>query len=116
MADAGSVGTSRALGGIAFLSGAMTMADIVAKACSSPQTTEINAGSRAGTLMKWVRVGLIEGGALVVVAAIISPEVAGAFIAGAAAEGLITYAQYAHAKKAGLASAAAGAPATEGAW
>src|SRR5215472_1766419 len=103
-ADAGSAGTSRALAGIAFLSGAMTMADIVAKACSSPQTTEINAGTRAGTLMKWVRIGLIEGGALVIIAAIISPEVAGAFIGGAVAEGAVTYMQYRHARQAGLAS------------
>jgi formate/nitrite transporter FocA (FNT family) len=110
-ADGGSAGTSRALAGIAFLSGAMTMADIVAKACSSPQTTEINADKRAGTLMKWVKIGLVEGGALVLVAAFISPEVAGAFIGGALAEGLITWVQYAHAKQAGL--AAAGQPGTE---
>jgi hypothetical protein len=104
-ADAGSAGTSRALAGIAFLSGAMTMADIVAKACSSPQTTEINASSRAGTLMKWVKIGLVEGAGLVLIAAFISPEVAGAFIGGAVAEGVITWMQYAHAKAAGLANA-----------
>lgn len=109
-ADAGSAGTSRALAGIAFLSGAMTMADIVAKACSSPQTTEINAGVRAGTLMKWVKIGLLEGGGLVIVAAIISPEVAGAFIAGGLAEGVITFMQYQHAKRAGLEN---GGPTTE---
>jgi len=101
-------GGSRALAGIAFLSGAMTMADIVAKACSSPQTAEINAGARAATLMKWVHVGLVEGGALVVIAALISPEVGGAFIGGALAEGGITYLQYRHAKTAGLASSAPG--------
>jgi len=97
-------GGSRALAGLAFLSGALAMADIVAKACSSPQTTEINAGSRADTLMKWVSVGLVEGAALVVVAAVISPEVSGAFLAGGAVEGVITYVQYRHAKAAGLAS------------
>jgi len=97
-------GGSRALAGLAFLSGALTMADIVAKACSSPQTTEINAGSRAGTLMKWVKIGLIEGGALVIIAAIISPDVGAAFISGGAVEAAITYGQYRHAKASGLAN------------
>jgi hypothetical protein len=104
-------GKGRELAGLAFLSGALSMADIVAKACSSPQTAEINASSRSATLMKWVTVGLIEGAALVVIAAIISPEVSGAFLAGGAVEGVITYAQYRHAKAAGLASTA---PGTEG--
>lgn len=102
------LGASQSLRGLAFLSGALSMADIVAKACSSPQTAEINAGSRAATLMKWVHIGLIEGGALVVIAAIISPEVAGAFLAGGAVEGTITYLQYRHAKRAGLASSEPG--------
>ena len=97
-------GITRALAGLAFLSGAMTMADIVAKACSSPQTTEINAGARAATLMKWVRIGLMEGGGLIIVATVLSPEVAGAFLAGGLVEGVITYAQYRHAERAGLAS------------
>lgn len=97
-----------ALAGLAFLSGAQIMADIVAKACSSPQTMEINAGKRAGTLMKWVGIGLAEGAALVLVAAMISPEVGLAFVAGGAVEGIITYKQYAHAKASGLASTAPG--------
>lgn len=97
-----------ALAGIAFLSGAQIMADIVAKACSSPQTAEINADKRAGTLMKWVNIGLLEGASLVFIAAMISPAVGGAFIAGGVLEGAITYGQYAHAKKAGLASNAPG--------
>ena len=101
-------GGTRALAGIAFLSGALAMADIIAKACSSPQTTEINAGARAGTLMKWVHVGLVEGAVLVGLAAIISPEVGAAFIAGGTVEGIITYAQYKHARAAGLASSEPG--------
>lgn len=98
----------RELAGLAFLSGALTMADIVAKACSSPQTAEINADSRAATLMKWVRVGLVEGAGLVIIAAIISPEVGMAFIAGGTVEAAITYLQYQHAKRAGLASSLPG--------
>lgn len=97
-------GTTRALAGIAFLGGVQAMADIIAKACSSPQTAEINASSRADTLMKWVHLGTLEGGVLVLVAALISPEVGFAFIAGGTAEAVITYLEYKHAKKAGLAS------------
>jgi len=78
------------------------MSDLVAKACSSPQTTEINAGARAATLMKWVKVGIIEGAAFVTIAAILSPEAAGAFLAGGALEAVVTYAEYRHAKAAGL--------------
>jgi Na+-translocating ferredoxin:NAD+ oxidoreductase RnfD subunit len=96
--------TTRALAGLAFLGGVQAMADIIAKACSSPQTAEINAGSRAATLMKWVNVGMLEGAALVIVAAVISPEVGFAFVAGGTAEAVITYLEYRHAKKAGLAS------------
>lgn len=100
--------TNRALAGIAFLGGVQAMADIIAKACSSPQTAEINAGSRAATLMKWVHVGMLEGAALVVIAAIISPEVGFAFVAGGTAEAVITYVEYKHAKAAGLASSEPG--------
>jgi len=108
LAELGAAG--QALAGLAFLSGAQIMADIVAKACSSPQTMEINAQARAGTLMKWVTVGLLEGSALVIIAATISPQVSGAFLAGGAVEGVITYMQYRHAKQAGLAN---GGPGTE---
>jgi hypothetical protein len=94
----------RELQGLAFLSGAIAMSDFVAKACSSPQTTEINAGARAETLMKWVKVGLFEGSAFVIIAAIISPGAAGAFLAGGAAEAVVTYLEYRHARNAGLAS------------
>jgi hypothetical protein len=104
-------GAGRELGGLAFLSGALAMADIIAKACSSPQTAEINAHSRAETLMKWVKVGLVEGGALVAIAAMISPAIGMAFIAGGVVEGVITYVEYKHAKQAGLASSL---PGTEG--
>lgn len=106
LADAG--GFARTVAGLAFLGGVQAMADIVAKACSSPQTAEINATSRAATLMKWVKIGLLEGGSLVLIAAMISPEVGVAFVAGGAVEGIITWAQYAHAKRAGLESSAPG--------
>lgn len=88
--------------GIAFLVGATLMADMVAKACSSPQTAEINANKRAETLMKWVNVGLIEGAVFIVIAAVLEPDNRNAFLAGGALEGTITYYEYQYAKKSGL--------------
>jgi hypothetical protein len=96
--------------GVAFLVSAGIMAEIVAKACSSPQTVEINAHTRAETLMKWVNVGLIEGAALVIYAAVIDPGNRAPILMGAIFEGVITLVEYVHAKRSGLASAA---PATE---
>ena len=57
--------------GVAFLVSAGIMAEITAKACSSPQTLEINAQMRAPTLWKWVTIGLLEGTARVGVAALV---------------------------------------------
>lgn len=88
--------------GVAFLVGATVVADMVAKACSSPQTAELNADKRAPTLMKWVNIGLVEGALFVAVAALIDKRHARAIVAGGALEALITYVQYAHAKDIGL--------------
>src|SRR5690242_16222898 len=96
--------------GIAFLVGAATAAEFIAKACSSPQTTELNAAQRAGTLMKWVHIGQVEAGTFIAIAAVIDPVFAVAFIAGGALEMVVTEFQYLHAKKAGIAS---GGPPTE---
>jgi hypothetical protein len=101
--------------GIAFLVSAGIVYEIIAAACSSPQTTEINAGSRRGTLMKWVHLGIGQAALFVGVAAWIDRRNAPAILAGGAAAAGLMYAQYAHAKTAGLKSAAAGAPGTEGA-
>jgi Na+-translocating ferredoxin:NAD+ oxidoreductase RnfD subunit len=90
--------------GVALLVGATVMADMVAKACSSPQTAEINADKRAATLMKWVNVGLIEGSAFVILAAVVDRKHALAFLAGGGLEGAVTYFQYRYAMNAGLAS------------
>ena len=50
-----------------------------------PQTTEINATARAGTLMKWVYVGLVQAAAFVAVAAVIDAKHRKAILAGGAA-------------------------------
>lgn len=34
--------------------------DVISATNSSPQTTEINAKARADTLMKWVKIGLVQ--------------------------------------------------------
>jgi hypothetical protein len=100
--------------GVAFLIGVTAMSDIIAKACSSPQTAELNADKRAETLMKWVTVGLVEGAAVVGIAAAIDRQYAVAILAGGAIEAAITYYEYQYAKKSGLASPEPGTEEYEG--
>lgn len=90
--------------GIAFLVSAGIVAEIVAKACSSPQTTELNADKRAPTLMKWVNIGMGEAAIFVAIAAYLDKNHAKAIIMGGVLEAGITYAEYMHGKSAGLAS------------
>jgi hypothetical protein len=96
--------------GVAFMVAATLVYDAIAAACSSPQTTELNAGARAKTLMKWVNIGEIQGIALVLIGAWIDKKHRMAILAGGATAAVLMYAQYLHAKKAGLAS---GEPGTE---
>lgn len=96
--------------GIAFLVSAGIVAEIVAKACSSPQTTELNADKRAPTLMKWVNIGMAEAAVFVVIAALFDPAHRVPIILGGITEGAITYMEYLHGKQAGLDSSE---PATE---
>ena len=77
--------------GIAFVIGAASMAEFIAKACSSPQTVEINANKRAETMMKWVAVGLVEGALIIGVTVFFDKKYSGALIAGAAVEGCGAY-------------------------
>ena len=91
--------------GLAFLGGALAVADFTAKACSSPQTQQLNAkAGRAETSQKWVNIGLLEGIAFVAIAAVIDPRNRIAFIAGGVLELAVTYYEYQHATQAGLAS------------
>ncbi len=88
--------------------------DIISATNSSPQTTEINASRRADTLMKWVYIGLAQAALYAMIGYYFEkaagrpgwPPVLGAGIAGA-----LLWAQYDHAKKAGL--RAAGMPGSE---
>jgi len=97
--------------GVPFMVGAGLVYEIIAAACSSPQTAEINASTRSDTLMKWVHVGLVQSAAFIVVASMIDRKHAPAIIAGGASAAAIMYASYLHANAAGLASSE---PGTEG--
>jgi hypothetical protein len=97
--------------GVPFMVGAGLVYEIIAAACSSPQTAEINASSRSETLMKWVHVGLAQSALFIGVAVLIDRKHAPAIIAGGGSAAAIMYASYLHANKAGLASSE---PGTEG--
>jgi len=90
--------------GIALLVSAGIVFEIIAAACSSPQTTEINAESRAETLMKWVYVGIGMSAVFVTIAAVIDRPHAAPILAGGGLAAGSMYVAYKHAKEAGLAS------------
>lgn len=90
--------------GTAFLVSAGIVFEIIAAACSSPQTTEINASSRADTLMKWVNVGVGMAAVFVAIASIIDEPHRREILAGGGLAALLMYVSYVHAKQAGLSS------------
>jgi hypothetical protein len=94
--------------GVAFLVSAGIVYEIIAAACSSPQTTEINANTRAPTLMKWVHIGLVQSALFVLAASYFDRKRAPAYLAGGIAAGVIMYGSYMHAVRAGVASTAPG--------
>lgn len=94
--------------GVAFLVSAGIVYEIIAAACSSPQTTEINAASRADTLMKWVHLGIAQAALFIIIAAFLDEKRRAAIVGGGATAAVLMYAQYAHAKRAGLASSEPG--------
>lgn len=96
--------------GVAFLVSAGVVYEIIAACCSSPQTTEINANTRANTLMKWVHLGVVQSAGFIAVAAYLDRKHAAEIIAGGGIAMALLYGQYDHAKKAGLKS---GLPGTE---
>jgi hypothetical protein len=96
--------------GIAFLVSAGIVYEIIAAAASSPQTTEINAPARAGTLMKWVHLGIAQAALFVAAAAFFDNRHRGAIILGGLLAGGILEISYLYAKDRGLRS---GGPSTE---
>jgi hypothetical protein len=99
---------------------ATLMYDVISATNSSPQTTEINAKTRADTLMKWVHLGIGQGFLLVGMGALLEaranrspwPPILGGGIAAA-----MLYAQYVHARNSGLQSSKPGTePSTMASW
>ena len=90
--------------GTAFLVSAGVMYEIIAAACSSPQTTELNAAARSKTLMKWVHLGVAQGVLFVALAAIYDRRQAVPILTGGTLAAVLLYWQYDHAKKSGLGS------------
>jgi hypothetical protein len=105
MADIGAVRNSSA---IAFMVAAGLVYEIVAAACSSPQTAEINAAKRSETLMKWVKLGIVQVIFFISIAALMERDKAVPIISGASLATLILAACYYHANVAGLRSAEEG--------
>lgn len=89
---------------IAFLVAAGIMYEIVAAACSSPQTAEINADKRAKTLMKWVYLGLAQGALFILIAAWIDKKRSRPTLLGGGLAGALLAVQYVYAKNSGLKS------------
>ena len=88
--------------GVAFLIGAASVAEFVAKDVSSPQTVHLNAKKRAPTLMRWVHVGMVESALFLAIATAIDKKHAKAFLAGGILEMAITECQYLYARKIGM--------------
>jgi len=103
--------SSSAGNGVPFMVGAGLVYEIIAAACSSPQTAEINADKRATTLMKWVHVGLAQSVVFIVIASSIDHPHAKAIAAGGGLAAVIMYGSYLHAMQSGLANPGSG---TEG--
>lgn len=93
---------------VPFLVSAGIVYEIVAAACSSPQTAEINADKRAATLMKWVYLGMGQSILFVGIAVAVEPQHAGAILAGGGLAAALLWASYSHAMSAGLANPAGG--------
>jgi hypothetical protein len=100
--------------GVAFMVSAGAAAEFIAKACSSPQTLQVNAKTRAPTLMKWVNLGALEAALFVGIAAYVDKAHRVPILLGGGIEIAITYAEYLHAREQGLKSSAPGTEDTGG--
>lgn len=88
---------------VTFMVAAGLVYEIIAAACSSPQTTELNASARSETLMKWVMIGMAQAVVFVLIATLMDKEKWPSLLGGGLA-GAMMFASYAHAKSAGLSS------------
>ncbi len=99
MAELGNGGNDA---GIVAIYAALTY-DIISATNSSPQTTEINAAARAETLMKWVKLGLLQAAAFAGLGMLLDRRKPWRPLLGAGLAGTLLWAQYVHARNAGLA-------------
>ena len=83
--------------------------DIISATNSSPQTTEINAAARAETLMKWVKIGLLQAALFAVIGVLLDDERWPPAL-GSGLAGVLLWVQYVHARDSGLKN---GGPPTE---
>lgn len=90
--------------GIAFIVSAGIVYEIIASCCSSPQTTEINAATRAETLMKWVNIAIVQAAGFILIAAFLDKRHSWAVLTGGVMAGALMYWQYVYARASGLAS------------
>lgn len=104
MADLGALNKDNA---VTFMVSAGLVYEIIAAACSSPQTAEINAAKRSATLMKWVKIGLAQSALFVAIAAFVLGGNGPALMGGALAAGIMWF-SYDHANRSGLAQAGPG--------
>lgn len=89
--------------GFAFLLSAGVVFELVALACSSPQTAEINIRKREETLMKWVHIGQVLGALFIGAAAYWDKPYRTPILVGGGSAMVTVEAMYIHAKQAGLA-------------
>ncbi len=90
--------------GVPFLVSAGIVYEIIAAACSSPQTAEINADKRAETLMKWVYIGTGQAVVFVGIAMAVDRKHSYAILAGGGLAATFMLVSYRHAKVSGLAN------------
>lgn len=96
-------------GGTFLVAGGLVY-EIIAFACSSPQTAEINIHTRGDTLMKWVHLGQGLAAVTIIIAAALDATYRGAIIGGGVFAMASAEAFYLYAKQSGLAKPG---PATE---
>ena len=90
--------------GTAFLVAGGIVYEIIAANCSSPQTTELNASTRADTLMKWVHLGAGQAVLFLAAAMVMDEKHRVAIAAGGGLAIALMYGLYTHAKASGLKS------------
>jgi hypothetical protein len=88
--------------GVAILISAGIVYEIIAANCSSPQTTELNAGARAPTLMKWVALGDVQAILFLGVAGYFDKRHRAAIAIGGGMALILMHGLYLHAKSSGM--------------